>query len=399
MKLQSNIWKYYLFCFFRSLLFHVPIFIVYWSGYLSLFEVMIVGVVLTAAGIVFEVPSGIFADLYGRKLSIQLGTLTIILAYVLFIAAPGLGALTGSFFLWFFLAEAVIGVGKSFFSGADSALLYDSLKQLKKEHLFKKIYSNAIFYGLIALGCAAFLGGLLTRYGIATPYYFSIASFCVVAIIAFSFREPKHFKKVGKRNYWLHQKECLIYAMTHKRVRWLILYYGSLFGLSAIGIIFFLQKYMQHIDFPLDHFGLIYFFLLMFGALTVRAAPRIESYFGERLTLFVLPVVLGVTYIFMGLVKAVWGLLFLFAIEAVHNFMQPILDHYTHEHLKSEQRATVISIRNLAVAIILAVFSPLIGWVGDYYSLATAFLISGVITIVFSSVVILFWSRNIEVCD
>jgi len=61
-ELKKNIWKYYIFCFLRNLAFHAPIFMIYLTGYLSLAQVMIMESVAAITTIVFEVPSGAFAE-------------------------------------------------------------------------------------------------------------------------------------------------------------------------------------------------------------------------------------------------------------------------------------------------------------------------------------------------
>jgi MFS family permease len=69
--------------------------------------------------VVIEVPTGAFADLYGRKTSLMLAALFIVIACVIF----GLGNN-----IWhFMIANIIFGLGVSLNSGADSAFIYDSL--------------------------------------------------------------------------------------------------------------------------------------------------------------------------------------------------------------------------------------------------------------------------------
>jgi MFS family permease len=85
--------------------------------------------VYSIAIVIFEIPSGYIADVLGRRTTLILGA---------FLGTMGFAFYTlGDGFIWFLMAEITLGIGQSFISGADSALLYDSLKhnQLEKKYL------------------------------------------------------------------------------------------------------------------------------------------------------------------------------------------------------------------------------------------------------------------------
>ncbi|HMO96939.1 MAG TPA: hypothetical protein PKD27_12540 [Tepidiformaceae bacterium] len=85
----------------------------------------LVGVVL------LEVPTGAVADRYGRSRSLALGSLCLGVAVLLFAFAVNLPILVISFMLW--------SVAHTLMSGADMALLFDSLKARGHEVAFERI--------------------------------------------------------------------------------------------------------------------------------------------------------------------------------------------------------------------------------------------------------------------
>lgn len=67
-KLKSNIWKFYLFDIFAAMIFAVPIIVLFWQDNgLSLTQVMILQSIFSLMIVILEIPTGYFADIYGRK--------------------------------------------------------------------------------------------------------------------------------------------------------------------------------------------------------------------------------------------------------------------------------------------------------------------------------------------
>jgi len=387
MNLKSNITKFYFYRLLNCFVFHTPIFILYWKNYLSLTQIMVVTIAFTGLGILLEVPSGIFADLYGRKKALILGTSSYFLAAIGFILAPMLGSIAGNFFMWFLIAECFAGIAYTFNSGADTAFLYDSLKKEKREHEFKKIRGETFAIGLASTAIGAFFGGLIANFGLEKPYYFTAIFVFISILAALTFKEPNKYKSSEKKNYWQHQVKCLKFVITHKRVRWLCLYYGLLFSSCLMGLVFF-QLYLKQIGTPLNYFGIIYMIIIFFGALVSAKAHNIERALGENKSLILLPLILGSAFVLMSFVKNFWGLVPLFAIQAVFSFIVPVLDQYMHEHVASSERATVLSIRNLIASILFTILSPILGVIGDKVSLTTALFTIGGIVLIFGSVIL-----------
>jgi MFS family permease len=91
-----------------------------------------------------EVPTGVVADRFSRKYSIFIGYIVLLFSWI------GIATSTGFALMLVFVFMA--GVGASFISGADDALLYDSLKELDISDKFKQTSSSSDSLELIACG-------------------------------------------------------------------------------------------------------------------------------------------------------------------------------------------------------------------------------------------------------
>ena len=118
--IQSNFWKLYAIVGLRWFLLIMPIIVLFFEeNGLSLTDSMVLQAVFSIAVIVLEVPSGYYADVIGRRNSLVFGATLAFFGFVTYALAHG---------FWTFLAaELILGLGASFISGTDSALLYDSL--------------------------------------------------------------------------------------------------------------------------------------------------------------------------------------------------------------------------------------------------------------------------------
>ena len=109
----------------------MPIVVIFFQSHgLSMKEVFLLQSVYSIAIVILEIPSGYLADVIGRKNSITIGTVLGFIGFSIYI-------FTGDF--WGFLvAEIIMGFGQSMISGADSAILYDTLLEAKEEDRYLK---------------------------------------------------------------------------------------------------------------------------------------------------------------------------------------------------------------------------------------------------------------------
>ena len=113
-------------------------------------QLILVGTTLEISAFLFEVPTGIVADVYSRRLSIIIG-------YVLM----GLGFLVEGFFPSFLpilLAQVIWGLGYTFTSGATQAWITDEVGEDSANKLFLRATQVGLFAGLIGMGLATLVG-------------------------------------------------------------------------------------------------------------------------------------------------------------------------------------------------------------------------------------------------
>jgi hypothetical protein len=130
-----------------------------------------------------EIPTGWFADRFGNRRSLILGSLIQVLGMACCWLADGIPGL--------FLACALVAVGDAFRSGADQALLYRSCVALGREDSFQKIEARSRAVQVIALAALIVAGGaIVTTWGFAAGWAAETLLCTLGAVVAFAMVEP-----------------------------------------------------------------------------------------------------------------------------------------------------------------------------------------------------------------
>ena len=179
----ANVKLYPWYIFFRSCLFWGPAFILYFTSTLSLSETLHLEAVYYVGIAILEVPSGYLSDRFGRKRTLVLSSVSLVLAYLLFF-------LGGSFSV-FAMAQILLASGFAAASGTDTALHFESLKATGNESEYGIRESRAMRYALVSGAVAAFAGGLLAMRDLSFIYAASAVTAALSLLLVFRMQEPE----------------------------------------------------------------------------------------------------------------------------------------------------------------------------------------------------------------
>lgn len=369
---KDNIQKMYLIKALRWFLLIMPIVVLFFQDNgLSMTEVLLLQSIFSVAIVLFEIPSGFFSDVMGRKNTIIIGLILGFLGYMVYVMSYG--------FWGFLLAELILGLGSSFISGTDSAIIYDSLVQINKEHEYKKIEGRMLAYGNFSEGIASIIGGLLALISLRTPFYIEAIIVALAIPIAFTLVEPSRQKYKNTEGSFREILKIVKYAMHgHPRIKWLIIYAGLL-GSSTLTMVWFIQPYLKNVGVPLVLFGVAWAVLNFSVGIFSLLAHNYEKFLGLKKSLSSLVFLVFVAYLVLGIWVSVWSIGFIIIFYFVRGVSQPILKDYLNKLITSDIRATVLSVKQMFGRLAFVVIGPFVGWVADIYTIPTALLLSGFI--------------------
>ncbi len=189
---ELNLPIYYVFTFISEFQLWFPIWVAYLliQRGLSLTEVAIIDAPFWLIVLAAEVPTGAVADRWGRSTSLVLGALVYAAALVAFGLAPTLPFIMVSYFIW--------AVALTFTLGADSALLYDTLKRLGREHEYEKYAGRGMAMRSSAILLATIVGGpIAAATSLATPMFISAGILLAAAMVGLALKEPPRLEAGG----------------------------------------------------------------------------------------------------------------------------------------------------------------------------------------------------------
>jgi MFS family permease len=332
-------------------------------------QIFILKSIYSIAMVATELPSGYLADVWGCRKTLLFGAVMGTIGIVIY-------SISDSFYS-FVLAEITLGVGFSFVSGADSAMLYDSLKAENREDEYIKHEGRITSSGNFAEALAGVAGGLLATISLRTPYYFQIFVAAIAIPAAYFLKEPQH----ALERTHLKMKEIIsIVKLTYRQpqMRSAILI-SSFTGAATLTYAWFVQPYFQEAGVPVSVFGILWTMLNLTAGIFSMYAYRIENLLGQRFTLLMIVVFISLGFLLTSIEISLAGIAILFGFYMVRGVATPVLKDQINQFTDSKVRATILSIRNFEIRIIFAAIGPGLGYLTDNFSLQTALFVSGII--------------------
>jgi len=349
----------------------------YKANGLELQDLFILQAIYSISVVILEIPSGYFADVIGRKPTLLFGSILATAGFFIYSTTPG--------FWGFMAAEVVLGIGTSFVSGADSALLYDTLFEMKKTKEYLKQEGRLISAGNFAEAIAGILGGFLAAISIRTPYFFQTAVAFIGVPAAMFLIEPNRHMKLLSINFYDIVK-IFKYAIFENKLLSRNIFFSALIGSSTLTMAWFVQPFFALVEIPLPWYGVLWTALNLSVAIFALIAYKIEYKLGQVKTVMLITFGICFGYISLGIFNTVWAISFIFFFYLIRGIATPVLKDYINQLTTSDIRATVLSVRSFIIRLIFSIVGPFFGWASDTYSLQTALIIAGTFYFILSSI-------------
>jgi MFS family permease len=340
--------------------------------------------VFTVGMLVSTIPTGILADRWGQKRTIQIGMLLDILSMLLLlITHTPLGLIM--FFGW-------RGVGIGFRDGADEALLYDSYVEEKGSadgysRAFGKLISNDTLGFVIATAIA---GVSVQLFGASSYAPLIVATMLATfgsLVITTTLRLCKHHAEhLGKTNLVQQLKSGAKVVRKNHTIMAL-----TLFGLLTLSGEYFLrqtyQPLFQQMAVPALFLGVALSAGKLLNFVAVRNAHRLEKYFTVDKILLWIIMSLGLSYVLLGVVHSAWAVVVVFMlIQGLINSQSPVISDYINQQIASGQRSTTLStvsfiqsVGQIIARLLLGLSIGAIGLGHTYIAQGAYLLIGGII--------------------
>lgn len=370
--LKSNIWKFYVIATL-GMHFIAPIRILYLISFgLSFAQIGIMELAAAVVIVFLEIPSGIFADFVGRKASRMV-------AYVLSIIAFTCLSF-GSSAPIFIFGWALSGAADAFESGANDALIFDTLKELGREKEYLKLKSHFLLITTIAVIFGSIVGAWLYTFDRRLPWYLITVSIILSTIVFSTIKEPTKLLKHIKLGDQLKEfKQSLVLSLSSVDVRRLIIL-GLILALPMYIFTTLLnQPYLISRGFSIQSLGFVFAFITGISGFVASFSHKIENKLKKRLSFLLIFILFTAFLILMGAVNNYLILVVVIGFYIVNNYKDIIIDNYINQSIDSESRATVLSVQSFVKNIFISILFVFIGYLVDMFNIDVVLISMGII--------------------
>jgi len=370
-QLKNNINKNYIYTLLQNIDLTRGIWMIYLAGKgMSLTQLGLLEMIFHITSFLMEVPTGAVADIFGRRISRILGRVLSLVSVVILLAADC--------FLWFAISFVFTALSFNLESGAGDALIYDSLKEIGEEDMYMKISgSKEVFYQ--AAGVVSFLvGGYMATKSYNIAFAITIIIGAAAVLQSFSFKEPtigRNKEEQKGRNIFLNQlKESLRVVKNNPRIVSLIVFTEIILTFCTC-IFFYLQNFLKGEGYSEAIIGVVYAASFVAAALTASWVHRIVRVIKEQGILLIIPFV--TVACLWGIALSPYHFIFFILLTITEEIVYIAMSDYINKMIPSENRATILSFSSMIFSFFMITVFPLVGLLGDRYSLDFAIMCLG----------------------
>lgn len=307
------------------------------------------------AMVVCEVPTGLFADRFGRQPALVLGSALLAAGFCLLALGDG--------FAWFALGQVVLGVGHSLLSGPPTALLHDSLREAGEEDRFIQVESRIHAGRLLGTGLSFLLGGILAQlFGLTSTIWVTAGLCAAASACAHRLREPPRDQR--PRGPALVRAAAL--DLKQPALLWILVYFITLFFLLRFCFHTYQPYFAETVRSQVAEYqylilGGLFFALNLLAAPASRLSPRLANGRRAQLILTLLPLTLAASFLLMAGLPSWLGIAMFCFHQVPFGLHWGLVQHFVNRRIGDQARATVLSVLSFAGRTAFALVLPFLG--------------------------------------
>jgi len=355
---KNNIKIAYILSFLGEFYFPISVWLFYYLEFLDFKQIGILTAVKLVSANLFEIPTGVFADFFGRKTSIFISFL--LYGLVMF------GFANISVFWMFIALDILKSLSNAFMSGSLEALVYDSLED-KKE--YDKVVANMESLAWVGLFLSSIIGGYLYFYWFRSPYIIQGILYLLAAVTALGLVEPKidsqKYKMAEMIKFNLRGFKELFGNRNISQISTVFITLGAGYFIASewLGI-------SQAREYGMDSrgVGLLFAAGYLVSATASQFYPKLRNWLGAKKLLLITAGILLGSFLLAKWVGVVMGSILIMARIASSTTFRNTRSSIINGLIASKSRATTLSTLNLLSQLPMALMAYFMGDYIDHHS-------------------------------
>lgn len=364
---------------FARCIFIYTILVIFFQQYgLSFAQILLVFALEGLVTFVFEIPSGILADAWGKKKTVLAGMLLGIAGLASYIIHPS--------FAFFIVAEVLLAIGNACESGAHTAIIYSKFEEYNIQDEYRSYVTKKSRLMPIAASITVLCASALFYLNSYLPFYLSIffmlLSFALLCLVDDD-QKVKAQKRTGsvdvaKWNVTVFVRASFLPLVKNKQLLTLSLCSGFLITMYA-NTAYLSQVYLLDLGLPLPVMGIFFFVLSLMSSLSASYSEKLFKTFNmDRFLILFLLMCVSTAMLNFQLLLLVIPLYLVFAF--INGVISQTIDSEIPAMTDEGNRATVLSVVSFIQGFFALIFEPLLGLLIDHTGISTMYLILGLTT-------------------
>ena len=344
---------------------------------MNLWQINIINAFYMAMVFLAELPTGSFADRFGRHRSLVISFGLMIIGHLVYFSAPS--------FAIFIVAELILAAGITFYSGAAESWMVDSLKVRNEHHLQAKIFRLTPILKSVGTVVGVVFGAYLGNFNLAWPWLASslltIITFVLALRLKENYRSSFEKKSSGGLNQQFHY--AWNYGVKNPNL-FLVMAFGGMlaFSVQAVNMQWTLM-FQADYGFNSLHLGLIFMASSILSSLGSKYSHRLTGGLNGLPAIILPQVFTGAAIIACSFITGANLMLIVFSLHNLgRGIIKPLHQDFINDHLESETRATLLSLDSMFLK--AGAFTGLLvsGFVAQATSIRTTWFFAGSFLIV-----------------
>lgn len=310
-----------------------------------------------------ELPTGGFADRFGKRISLIFGALFFTLGLFWYAVS--------SQYWQFVIGELTIALGMAFISGADRAFIHQTLKSLNKEKDFNQTEGrvrglNQVFQALGNIG-----GGFIGAVSLSFTLFATGISTLISFLIGLTFTKTRiELPREEKTNYLQTIKDSIQIVKSNSNVLWLTMFFAIINSL-AFANYWFSQPYFSMLNIPIAYYGIIFAVFSLVSAFLSTLTDKLDTLLKDNIFMAIGLISIVSTFI-LGTFPSIY-ITPLFAVSSTIVVINQILiGAKTLAIVPGGRASTILSFQGLLKRSVYALIIPFLGIISDRFGISTA---------------------------
>lgn len=388
--IKKQILKFSFYGFLKNLRFFDPYLYLYFIE--SGLEYTEIGLLLAVREIiiyVFEIPSGVLADRFGKKTELIISFSFYIASFILFYLGNG--------FVDYIIAMIFFGFGEAFRSGTHKAMIMAYLDKKDIKDSKSKVYGKTRSFSLIGSTISSLISivFIITLPSLSWLFIIAIIPYILDMILILTYPRFLNEKIDSKFNFVEFLKEnirAITYVFSTKNIRSLLLgsasynagfksikdYIQPLIVSITLSVVLFSQLSAE--DNTNIYLGVIYSVIYFISAYAAFNSHRLTKYISREKIIRTMWLFSGLLLITLGFfIDRLAAVLLVFLLLYVFlNIRKPLMIEKIGNQVDSTKRASVLSIESQFTSLLIAIFAPILGLIADVYSIELMLTLVGI---------------------